>query len=221
SVKIRGKDSHQRNHIRTLALLDLGSDRSYCTKDLAQKLRVKGTPTLVTMGTLAQEMILESAEVDLEVVGAGLKRGRTILIPKVLIKQNFPITLHNSVANTSDISRWIHLRGVELPELQSSSIEILIGQDVPQALVPLEVRAGRDGMPFAIKTRLGWKVNGPVGHQDAQGVCMSGCLMTETVVSPETRLERQVKLFWELESGDAGALHSAAHSLEDQRVLRL
>ncbi|XP_042220387.1 uncharacterized protein LOC121865127 [Homarus americanus] len=43
--------------------------------------------------------------------------------------------------------------------------------------------------------------------------------MTETVVSPETRLERQVKLFWELESGDTGALQSAAHSLEDKRVL--
>ncbi|XP_042243373.1 uncharacterized protein LOC121880282 [Homarus americanus] len=133
----------------------------------------------------------------------------------------FPTTLHNSVANTSDISRSTHLRGVELPELQSNNIEILIGQDVPQALVPLEVRAGRNGMPFAIKTRLGWTVNGPVGHQDAQGVCMSGYLMTETVVSPETRLERQVKLFWELESGDTGALQSAAHSLEDKRVLRL
>ncbi|XP_042211558.1 uncharacterized protein LOC121858966 [Homarus americanus] len=114
------------------------------------------------MGTLVQEMILESAEVDLEVVGAGMKRGRTILIPKVLIIQNFPTMLPNSVANTSDISRWTHLRGVELPELQSNSIEILIGQDVPQALVPLE-----------------------------------------------------------LESGDTGALQSAAHSLEDKRVLRL
>ncbi|KAG7155343.1 hypothetical protein Hamer_G024366 [Homarus americanus] len=122
------------------------------------------------MGTLAQEMILESAEVDLEVVGAGKKRGRTILMPKVLIIQNFPTTLYNSVANTSDISRWTHLRGVELPELQSNSIEILIGQDVPQALVPLEVRAGMDGMKFAIKTRLGWTVNGPVGQQDTQEV---------------------------------------------------
>ncbi|KAG7172967.1 hypothetical protein Hamer_G008468 [Homarus americanus] len=55
SVKIRGKDSHQRNHIRTLALLDLGSDRSYCIKDLAQKLRVKETPTLVTMGTFGKK----------------------------------------------------------------------------------------------------------------------------------------------------------------------
>ncbi|XP_042227704.1 uncharacterized protein LOC121870030 [Homarus americanus] len=34
-------------------------------------------------------------------------------------------------------------------------------------------------------------------------------------------MERQVKLFWELESGDTGALQSAAHSLEDKRVLRL
>ncbi|KAG7164508.1 hypothetical protein Hamer_G003721 [Homarus americanus] len=107
------------------------------------------------MGTLAQEVILESAEVDLEVVGAGMKRGRTILMPKVLIIQNFPTMLHNSVANTSDISRWTHLRGVELPELQSNSIEILIGQDVPQVLVPLEVRAGRDGMSFRHKNSTG------------------------------------------------------------------
>ncbi|XP_042236996.1 uncharacterized protein LOC121876124 [Homarus americanus] len=65
------------------------------------------------MGTLAQEMLLESVEVELEVVGAGMKRGRTILMPKT------------------------------------------------------------------------------------------------------------VKLFWELGSGDTGALQSAAHSLEDKSVLRL
>ncbi|XP_042228057.1 uncharacterized protein LOC121870340 [Homarus americanus] len=183
------------------------------------EIRVKGTPTLVAMGILAQETIHKSAEV--EVAGAGMKRGRAIPMPKVLIIQNFLTTLRNSVVTASDISRWTHLRGVEFPEPRSNSMELLIGQNVPQALVPLEVRAGRERMPFTVRTPLGWTVNEPVGHQDVKGIYILGCLMTETTVSPETCLERQVKLFWKLDNGDAGALQSAAYSLEDKGVLRL
>lgn len=42
-------------------------------------------------------------------------------------------------------------------------MEILIGTNVPRALEPLEVIRSMDGGPYAVKTVLGWTVNGPLG----------------------------------------------------------
>ncbi|KAK8391270.1 hypothetical protein O3P69_017129 [Scylla paramamosain] len=42
------------------------------------------------------------------------------------------------------------------------TVEMLIGQDAPAALTPLEVRSGRDGDLFAIRTELGWTKNDPL-----------------------------------------------------------
>ncbi|KAI2651225.1 Replicase polyprotein 1a [Labeo rohita] len=53
------------------------------------------------------------------------------------------------------------LQTVHLPEIEAG-IELLIGTNVPKALEPLEViRSVNDG-PYAIRTMLGWTVNGPV-----------------------------------------------------------
>ena len=45
---------------------------------------------------------------------------------------------------------------------------LLIGQDYPDALVPLATMPGAKGEPYAIKTRLGWTVNGPVTASETQ-----------------------------------------------------
>ena len=47
---------------------------------------------------------------------------------------------------------------------------LLMGQDYPDALVPLTTMPGRKGEPYAVKTRLGWTVNGPVtSHRTVLG----------------------------------------------------
>jgi hypothetical protein len=42
----------------------------------------------------------------------------------------------------------------------SQDVDILIGQDHAEALVPLDVRKGNAGEPFAVKSILGWTLNG-------------------------------------------------------------
>ena len=61
------------------------------------------------------------------------------------------------------------MRNIHLPELDSE-VELLIGSDVPKALEPIDViRSVGDG-PYAVKTMLGWTVNGPLDGKtdDAQ-----------------------------------------------------
>jgi len=45
----------------------------------------------------------------------------------------------------------------------NSEVELLIGQDVPEALEPSGIRTRRSNGPCATKTRFGWTWNGPLG----------------------------------------------------------
>ena len=54
-----------------------------------------------------------------------------------------------------DVSHWKHLRDVHLPHVDAS-VDLLIGNNVPDAYSPLEVRTGPRGSPHATKTALGW-----------------------------------------------------------------
>ena len=42
----------------------------------------------------------------------------------------------------------------------------LATQDSPDVLIPLSIEPGRRGEPYALRTRLGWTINGPVTTQD-------------------------------------------------------
>lgn len=73
-----------------------------------------------------------------------------------------------NIPHHNDINRWTHLRKVHLPEIDSE-MELLIGSDVPKALEPLDVIWSVEDGPYAVKTMLGWTVNGLLGEKnDAQ-----------------------------------------------------
>ncbi len=55
-----------------------------------------------------------------------------------------------------------------LPAIDAD-VELLIGMNVPRALEPLEVIRSVDKGPYAIKTMLGWTVNGPLGEGCCDG----------------------------------------------------
>ena len=60
-------------------------------------------------------------------------------------------------------------------------------------MTSLKVRTGASGAPYAVKTLLGWTLNGPL--------CVSSERQKASVnfVHADTCLKQQVKQFWELE----------------------
>ena len=84
--------------------------------------------------------------VALEVVAAKKGMGKTSLIklPKVYTLPNLP-TLESCMASASDAIKSPHLKDLYLPRVDKSGVSILIGQDVPEALWPLELRKGEEG----------------------------------------------------------------------------
>ena len=64
------------------------------------------------------------------------------------------------MATPVDASSMPHLSSQQLLETNIGKVELLIGQDIPEALIPCEVISGECSIAFAVKTLIGWIVNG-------------------------------------------------------------
>ena len=172
-VKVSASNGRSTN---VYALLDSGSDRTFCSPELLKDLQIQGKPTKFTISTLNKGKKVDALEVGFTV--APLSNGfdgvccDEIHLPEVYAIQSFP-ALTSSVANSSDVSQFSHLKGLPFPEVDATSVRLLIGQDNPDALVPLESRRGEKNQPYAVRTPLGWTINGPLhtgADQERSGV---------------------------------------------------
>ncbi|KAH3777021.1 hypothetical protein DPMN_178456 [Dreissena polymorpha] len=63
---------------------------------------------------------------------------------------------HISIRNLS------YLTDIEIPRIDDSHGMLLIGTDSPDVHISLEVRSGGSHQPYAVRSRLGWAVRGPI-----------------------------------------------------------
>ena len=163
--------------IETYALLDTGSNSTFCSNMLLDRLGVKGKHLklkLTTMGT--------AEEVD-SVVASGLvvsDLDENVVVPlrDVYSRPTMPVS-KDEVPKQEDVDRWPHLRGfVYLTEL-NSQVDLLIGSDVPEALQPKEVIPAVGGGPYASKVEFGWVINGPTGRKPRY--VPSACYLTKSI----------------------------------------
>ena len=60
-----------------------------------------------------------------------------------------------------------------------AKVDLLIGQDNSEALVPLKVLRGNPGDPFSVLTKFGWTLNGVVPGNSPD--CVSLCVISNFV----------------------------------------
>lgn len=71
-----------------------------------------------------------------------------------------PVT-PRSIPKQNDLMHWAYLSKVTIPSI-SSKVELLFGMNAPHLLEPWEIINSQNGGPYAVKTVLGWVVNGPL-----------------------------------------------------------
>ena len=76
-----------------------------------------------------------------------------------------------AIARQEEVVNWQHLRNFQLPKsIINEQVTLLIGVEVPKALVPYEVRRSQaGGGPFGIKTVFRWTLNGSLGRPSIDG----------------------------------------------------
>lgn len=165
-VQVKAKKGNK--IILTYAFLDQGSTAVFCTESLMKKLNVSGKRANILLRTMGQEKVVSTYIVpELEV--AALEDDTFINLPKAYTQLTMPVHRANIPTN-KDLTRWPYLRHLCLPQIEAG-IELLIGTNVPRAMEPLEVIRSEHNGPYAIRTVLGWTVNGPLTGNGGEAIC--------------------------------------------------
>jgi len=202
--------------VMTYALLDSGSTKSFCSKDLSNQLQLQGKTEVLSLTTLEKRNSrAQTTVVDLLV--SDINCENTVEINRVYTRRMLPINMEN-IATSNDVKQWPHLGQVPLPQIvDCKSVGLLIGQDVPEALMPREVIGGNAGSSFAVRTLLGWTLNGPI---DSESECVESTV-SANFVHADVTLEQQVERFWKIESIESPSNDEAALSVNDRRAMKI
>ena len=134
-------------------------------------------------------------------------------------------TIWESIKTYSAVSRranqWSHLNDIKFPDVERKKISVLIGTNVPEAFIPLEVKKGRPCQPLAIKSRLGWRVLGNCNISNFSSSDSKLRAQLNHVVQEEISLDQQLEHFWRTESYDLKKQESKLMSVEDQYAQRV
>lgn len=190
--------------IQTYALLDTGSSRSFCTKNLLALLNVKGSSVCYELNTLHGKRNEMSSSVDFTV--HSVDKMQNLCMSNVLVVPDIPVHAHHG-----DISIYPHLQGMSL--YGDVTVDVLIGQDHASALIPLAVKKGRSDEPFATRTLLGWCLNGPMLTGAPSRSVTSHFIST-------TALERKLDMLWRIDD-EGVSCHDSALSPTDAKVMSL
>ena len=170
-----------------MLFLDPGSDSKLIRKDLADH----------------QQLVGESYQVSLNTVGSDAKTQHLNRVSFGLSSKDLPepVIVNGAwafdklnimsvkVPKNAAVDQWSHLSGIDLPELDSSEVMLLIGSDVAHLLIHLEVRQGRVDEPITIETPLGWTLfcNANTGLYE---VINANLLLTNEGLPYEEQIER-------------------------------
>ena len=137
----------------TYAFFDPGSNVSFCAEKLMFQLGAEGKRMRLTMDTMGEQHSMYTFELhNLEITD--LDENNSIRLPPVYTKDKMPVsTCH--IPTSADLKQWPHLQDIELPQI-NADIGLLIGNNIPDASTPLEVKVGPRGTPYATKSVLGW-----------------------------------------------------------------
>ena len=163
--------------LETFALLDTGSNASFCSRHLMNSLKLQGSNRSYQLKTLHGSNTHCSEIVEIQVVSrdgtASLKMNNVFVVDKIPVDR----------CSVGEVSRYPHLK--DLTFEQALQVDLIIGQDNSAALAPIEVRHGPVGTPFAVRTMMGWSLNGCDSLSDRSQHVTSNCIST-------TRLEKDV-----------------------------
>ncbi|CAI5670611.1 unnamed protein product [Oreochromis niloticus] len=216
-VPVQVKSKKGSNIIATYAFLDQGSTAVFCTESLMRRLHLEGRKGNILLRTMGQERVVSSNTLSgLEV--AALCGDEFLELPKVYTQESMPVHKGN-ITTPGDIEGWPHLKHINLPQI-NAGIELLIGANIPKALEPLEVVCSVDGGPYAVRTRLGWTINGPLsGNCEATGDQKHPQVTVNriSVVTLEELWQQQFKIDFPESKVD----EQVGLSREDQRFLEI
>lgn len=147
--------------VETYAILDAGSSDTLLRKDIAEALQLDGPEHRLTLGNVENNGVQKVSQlVSLRITPTGKGSiNRTVNIDRAwtVPRLNIP---PRQLVNKRNKQKWTHLHDLDIPAVSTDQVGILIGVDVPEAMIQHEYRKGLKGQPYAVRTDFGWAVAG-------------------------------------------------------------
>ena len=157
----------------THALLDSGSTNSFITSDAVKCLGLSGKTVNYRHSTVDTPCMTTSTKV-VNFILYSLDGSKSLTMSNVFVVEEVPYTY----SHFRDLSAYPHLSDIPIsPVHPPAKVDILIGQDNSEALVPLQVLKGNPGDPFSVLTKFGWTLNSVVSGTSSPD-CVSNFVHT-------------------------------------------
>ena len=160
--------SEPEKRIKVYALLDNGSGGTFIKTETMKRLGIDGEDTTLVLTTMHGTQEIETKVVN-GLVAVNCQREDVHLdLPRSYAREQIPID-REEIPRPEVAERYHHLRKISeqlTPYMEDIEVGLLIGLNCPKALRPREVIHGQDTEPYAVRSILGWYINGPVSRDD-------------------------------------------------------
>ena len=148
---------------------------------------------------------------------SGLDGDSFTQLPDVFTQKEMPVTA-DSIPSKQDLARWPYLQKVNIPEIDGN-IELLIGMNASKIMEPWEIINSQGEGPYAVKTLVGWVVNGPLrgSKSSIDNDCQSATVNRISIANLETLLVNQ----YIHDFNEKASEEKREHSIEDKRFLEI
>ena len=149
--------------VSVYALPDDGSDSTFVTNSTLKELGLEGTDVSLKFNTMHGKESIPAQKVEGSVVQR-LDKQTVVELSKAYSRESI-LARRTQIPTPKIASRWRHRTKIkdEIPPIQHDvEVSLLIGCNCPKALKPQEVILRNDNDPYAVKTKLGWGIIGPV-----------------------------------------------------------
>ena len=160
-----------KGYFNTHAMLDTGSICSLLLADVAEKLGLDGPLESVFLNGIQETSELLTKRVNVQVSPLN-DFGTQFDVSGVLVVDHLNIPEKKMKLQELQ-EKWPHLPDLDLTEVAGNQVTLLLGSDVAELIVPLEIRHGPKGTPVGVRSRIGWTATGRVpGYiQEQESVC--------------------------------------------------
>ena len=161
SVTVNGRSAE------VYGLIDAGSEGSFVSSALADKLGVQSTAIEeLSLRTLSDAKRTQSRKVFLQIEAIGGRNYAKVQLNDVLMI--IDLKIERMPIETFDLSVWPYLKDVELQSIpgQGAEVHMLIKVGAPEVHFQTDHRVGKSGELYAINTRFGLAV---MGHVPVKG----------------------------------------------------
>ena len=183
--------------VKVLALCDSACSHSWISRSLADKLRVKGSATKLTVHGINSQQVVDTETVELKLtpVHSGGSCSTFPVTPYV----RDDLIVGNDVIDVDHLKKtYPHLEPIPLSKYSYSNVEMILGQDVFHCIRPLEYfEADRPNTPIAVRLPLGWVLSGPLPSTTG---LFSTCFKAVSSSENDSILADQLRSWYDMES---------------------